>query len=500
MRSLPERRVKKKVAKGRYRYLFSNMALFTVSNFVSKLLVFLLVPFYTSVLTEAEYGIADVMQTTLLLTVPILSVNAGEAALRFALSGEDHSAVLKTGSKYVIRAVSLVFALGAVISGVLKSGLFEKAGLTPEEASLYAAYAAVFIILFAADSFYEFMLLYCQGCDKTKIMITGSISCTALVIISNLVLLLIFKLGLYGYLAAQVISFCGAALIMFVLIGGAQRLKNAKKDEALEKEMYEYGRNMQLYAASSWANNAIDRYFILAMLGSAANGLYGVAYKIPAILTTFQRIFAQAFQMSAVKEYEGEDRAEFFSGLFRKYNALMVVLCAWLIYFLKPLAAFMFRKGFFEAWILVPPLLISVIFGALEGYLGSICLAFKDGRSMGKATGTGAVVNIALNSILIWTFGAPGAAAATCISYFVMFAMAYGYVSRHVKLDVGFGLNLACYAVLTAEAVIIILELKGFYIWNLALCLFLTAVYAKELIPVAGKLIEVLQHRKEGAS
>ena len=87
------------MSRGRYRYLFSNMALFTVSNFVSKLLVFLLVPFYTSVLSEAQYGVADVMQTTLLLTVPLLSLNIGEAALRFALAGENQKNVLKTGLK-----------------------------------------------------------------------------------------------------------------------------------------------------------------------------------------------------------------------------------------------------------------------------------------------------------------------------------------------------------------------------------------------------------------
>ena len=72
------------------------MALFTVSNFVSKILVFLLVPFYTDVLTESEYGIADVMQATLLLAVPLLSMNAGEAALRFALEHTDrYGSILK---------------------------------------------------------------------------------------------------------------------------------------------------------------------------------------------------------------------------------------------------------------------------------------------------------------------------------------------------------------------------------------------------------------------
>ncbi|MBQ9504275.1 MAG: polysaccharide biosynthesis C-terminal domain-containing protein [Lachnospiraceae bacterium] len=484
------------MSKGRYGYLFSNMALFTVSNFVSKLLVFLLVPFYTSVLSEAEYGVADVMQTTLLLTVPLLSINIGEAALRFALSGEDRKSILKTGLKYVTRAVSLVFALGVAVIGVGNAGVFALINERLHTQAPLATYIAVFIVLFAADSVYEFMLLYCQGCDRTKIMITGSISCTALVIASNLCLLLIFRLGLYGYLAAQIISFFGAALIMFILVKGADALRSAEENEELERTMCDYGRNMQLYAASSWANNAIDRYFILIMLGSAANGLYGVAYKIPAILTTFQRIFAQAFQMSAVKEYQGADRAEFFSGLFKKYNALMVVLCAWLIYFLKLIAAFLFRKGFFEAWVLVPPLLVSVIFGALEGYLGSICLAFKDGKSMGRATGTGALVNIVLNFVLISWLGALGAAVATLISYFVMFVLAYVYASSHVRLSVGFGMNILCYALLLIESACVMGGLPGWQIWNAVIALILTGIYLRELMPVAKRLVERINGKR----
>ena len=39
-----------------YRRLLSNTFLFSVSTFGSKLLLFLLTPFYTSVLSQGEYG------------------------------------------------------------------------------------------------------------------------------------------------------------------------------------------------------------------------------------------------------------------------------------------------------------------------------------------------------------------------------------------------------------------------------------------------------------
>ena len=214
--------------------------------------------------------------------------------------------------------------------------------------------------------------------------------------------------------------------------------------------MASYCRVMLLYSTASWVNNALDRYFILFMLGAVQNGLYGAAYKIPAILMVFQRIFSQSFQMSATKSYKEEDSGRFFGNLYELYNAVMLTGCGFILLMLRPLAAFMFRKGFFEAWVLVPPLLISVIFGALEGYLGSICLAYKDGRSMGIATGTGALVNIILNFAGIRLFGALGAAYATMISYFTMFAIAYVLTGKHIRLEVDIKRNVLGYVLILA--------------------------------------------------
>ena len=457
------------------------MALFTISSFVSKLLVFFLVPFYTSVLTESEYGIADVMQSTLLLAVPLLSLNAGEAALRFGLDkGADHAEILKIGLKRVLISDIIAALLSvAVIIFRLTAGYGPRAG-----------YMLFLLVLYLADSFYEYMLLYCQGTEKVQIMICGSVSCTFLVIICNIVFLLLFSMGLFGYLLAQVISFAGSGMLIFFLLDGFSMLKEAKGRKELEAEMKGYGSGMLLYSTSSWINNALDRYYILILLGTAENGLYGVAYKIPAILTIFQRIFAQSWQMSASKEIDDGDRDAFYSRMFNIYNAIMVIGAAGIILFLKALARIMFQKSFFEAWVLVPPLLISVIFGALEGFLGSICLAFKDGKSIGRATGLGAAVNIVLNYFLIIEYASMGAAIATLVSYFVMFAAAFIMLGKYVKLKVSMRKNFFAYLLLIIESLVITMNIKNFYIINVFIVLLIIILYAKELfafLAVIGK-------------
>ena len=71
--------------KEKYKYLTKNVLIFAVSSFGTKFLSFLLVPFYTSVLTTAEYGIADIITTTATLMMYICTVNIADAVLRFAI-------------------------------------------------------------------------------------------------------------------------------------------------------------------------------------------------------------------------------------------------------------------------------------------------------------------------------------------------------------------------------------------------------------------------------
>lgn len=82
----------------KYKKLGKNIALITIGNFASKILSFFLIPFYTAVLTTAEYGTADLMTTTINLVSPFFTLLISEAIMRFALEKEkDKSQVFMIG-------------------------------------------------------------------------------------------------------------------------------------------------------------------------------------------------------------------------------------------------------------------------------------------------------------------------------------------------------------------------------------------------------------------
>ncbi|EGP4897629.1 polysaccharide biosynthesis protein, partial [Enterococcus faecium] len=74
----------------KYKRLISNSLIFAVGNFGSKILLLLLVPFYTFQLTTSEYGTADLVTTTINMLLPIVTLSIYEATLRFTI-GEDEN-------------------------------------------------------------------------------------------------------------------------------------------------------------------------------------------------------------------------------------------------------------------------------------------------------------------------------------------------------------------------------------------------------------------------
>ena len=58
----------------RYKQLFSNTVILAIGTFSSKLLVFVLMPLYTRVLTQDQYGIVDLLVQTGNFLIPLVSV------------------------------------------------------------------------------------------------------------------------------------------------------------------------------------------------------------------------------------------------------------------------------------------------------------------------------------------------------------------------------------------------------------------------------------------
>ena len=81
--------------------LGKNTALMFVGNFASRLLSFFLVPLYTYCLSTDEYGVSDLIFTTVQLLIPLLTLVASEALIRFTLDKDSNKSHIFTVSSFI---------------------------------------------------------------------------------------------------------------------------------------------------------------------------------------------------------------------------------------------------------------------------------------------------------------------------------------------------------------------------------------------------------------
>ncbi len=92
----------------KYGKLAKNTMLISIGVLTSKLIVFLMVRFYTGYLTPAEYGDADLISQTANLLFPVVSLGITDGVFRYAInSSTDRNRVFSSGA--------LVILLGSIV-------------------------------------------------------------------------------------------------------------------------------------------------------------------------------------------------------------------------------------------------------------------------------------------------------------------------------------------------------------------------------------------------
>lgn len=388
------------------KYLLKNLGLLTISNFSSKILVFLLVPLYTSILTTTEYGTYDLAISTVSLLYPILTLNIVDGVMRFSMDknySKENIAII------AFKFLSISTILYGLITIIIKHlGLFE--GLE------------IFIFLYYLSySTYQFFVQISKGLEKVSDMAIAGVISTLSLIIFNLLFLFKFKLGLNGFFLANILSQLIPSLYFIFRLKFWNYIKDFNIDKSLEKEMLKYSIPLIATTLGWWANNTLDKYAVTWLCGVAANGILSVSYKIPTILNTLQGIFTSAWQISAIKEYGEEETSKFYGKTFSLVNFLMCAACSVLIILTRPLAHMLYANDFYVAWEYVPFLLISSVINCASGLLGPILSAKKDTKAMMWSAIIGVIFNAIFNIVLIYLIGIQGATIATMGSSLIIY-------------------------------------------------------------------------------
>ncbi|MBQ9086835.1 MAG: polysaccharide biosynthesis C-terminal domain-containing protein [Clostridia bacterium] len=428
---------------GKYKRLMSNTAILGAGTFASKVLVLLLMPFYTGILSTAEFGTADLISQTANLLMPLAAVGICDGIFRFTLDaaadGESKKRILSTG-------MAILLAGSALLCGVIQLlRLFD----------LLSGYLLLITLYVIAANLHAAFANYIRALGKTTLFAVQGIVNTMLTVLLNVLFLLVFDMGSTGYVLSVVIADFTMAIVLFVAARLYRDLSWRLADKQTARDMLKFS-VPYIPTTVLWLITSVsDRYVVAAYCGEATNGLYAAAYKLPTLLTLVSGVFVEAWHFSTVKDAGEEEKSSFFGTVYVNFMSVMFMGASVLVAGAKIFTRILLSDSYYASWQYVPMLTMAMVFSTLVSFLGSVYFLKKKSTLSMLTALAGAVINVVLNFVLIPSHGAMGAAVATFISYLAVYVTrAYDtahYLSfpmRHLRVIVNGGVLLLQTAVM----------------------------------------------------
>ncbi len=405
----------------KYKKLSCNTLLFALNSFGAKAISFFLLPLYTAVLSCEDYGTIDLITSAALLLIPVLTLNIQDAVLRFTLEKERNKGdIISVGIRQNLIGVSLLAVLLFVLTYF---HLLE----------LDTRYICFLFAYFLLHGLYNCFSMYLRATDRVRLFVISSLSNALVASALNVVLLAYVRMGINGYLIAN-ISGILLATTMMLLMGGILKDFNWKTPRKLTREMLLYSSPLVINSVAWWINDISSRYVLTMLCGVATNGIFAVAYKIPTILATLQTIFYNSWSISAIKDFDKDDTDGFLGNIYTLLSCVSSIGCSLIMIMNIPLASVLYSNQYFRAWEFVPFLLLGAVFNGFALFEGALFAAAKKTKLILYTTLFGASINLSANFLLIQLIGALGAAIATMMGYFVTWLVRTLQVRKLVKL------------------------------------------------------------------
>ena len=420
--------------------LAKNTAIVSIGKICTQLITFFLLPVYTAVLSNEEYGVVDLLNTLTSLLLPIATLQIEQGIFRYLLdcreNKEKQTTLITTVSKFILvqSAICILIFLCA----------------SPFIHNEYKYFLMANLLMGILSSI---SLQICRGLGDNKTYAVGSFITGALTVILNVIFIVVFKWGAYGMLIATAISNLLCAIYVFVKKKIYKYIDIKQNDKKLLKDIIKYSVPLIPNMISWWIVSASDRTIISAVIGVAQNGIYSAANKFSGIFSTLYSVFNLTWTESASININSEDRDEFFSKIFDFIVRFFGSLCLGTIAVMPFVFGILVNEKFAESYYQIPILILGSVFNILVSFLGSVYVAKKLTKEIAKTSIIAAIINIVVNIALINQIGLYAASISTVIAYFAMFIYRWIDVKKYVSIKT----NKALIAVLSVSFLVAII-------------------------------------------
>jgi O-antigen/teichoic acid export membrane protein len=404
--------------------LLKNTSILLIGNFLSKLLAFILVPIYTHYFSPSEYGEIDFYLIILTMLYILVSLQSIESAFRFVQDSNKKENVTSTitNASTIAFVGIIIFIIVMLVYGKVTS--FQ--------------YTYIFIGFVSTSIFANMFLETIRGMNKTTSYVMVNVISTVISSACNILFVVGIGIGAIALLITPIIA---NVLVITIILYKERFIQYFKASAVCLKEIKE-----QLYfsiplipnAISIWLLSAIGRFVLLFYYGAHSVGILAFALKFPLLLGVFSSVFYMAWQISAVSQYNANDKNIFASNVFNQYALLLLTSLLLFLPAVKVLIFTIMGDAFIEAWLYIPIFLIGVVVRAFAQFYNVGFYGAKKTIVVFHSSLIAAIIYFTVSMILAQYLYILGIAIAYATSEVVYWLYIIRKVSPYLKISINY--------------------------------------------------------------
>jgi len=394
----------------------------------------LLVPLYTRFLSPADYGVYSLIGIVFSLLLFVYDFGMINAIFRWYYQYAPHDEVLRR--RVINTALIFLFTLALGFTLILWSGagILSKI-LLGDSGSIQLIRLMLLGVLLQSLTWVPLSLLRIKErvLNFTSITISG----IALMIAANYLFLSAGR-GLRGIYEAYITAYLFMVLALFFMTRKEYAVDFSFKEL---KGMLKFGLPYLSVLFFSWTIDFSDRYLLARLSSLEQVGLYSVGYRIGQAMYLVVKTFIVAWvplMLSLSQEY-GSSAQKIFGKILTYFIFSILFIFLAVSVFSKEIIQIFTSQPYYEAARVIPWIAFSYVLNGV--YLFMLCglIVAKNIYVQPLILCIAAIVNVALNILLIPRFGMMGSAAATVVCYFLVASATYLFAQKFYPIPVEWG-------------------------------------------------------------
>ena len=411
--------------------LAKNGAIYGLSGMLQRFIGFLLLPFFTKILTTQDYGVFAMVSLIGIAINGLLSLGTSNSngILFFRKTKANHrSEVIWTNFILLIGNGIFWYLFLYTIAPQISSLIFQT--------NIYSSLIRLFIIGTVLNSITNPLLSYLRYQEQAKKYATLTLLGSFVTSISSVYFILIMKIGIKGLILSSILGSTTTLMLTFiVVIRETKFLLNSSLIFPLVKIGFPSIFGLFAFLLIDYA----DRQMIERFIGLSELGIYSIGYGFGMVMNLFVGAFGEAwspFFISYTKKTK--EAKQIFGNVLTYYLLSFGSLVTMFFIFAKPIVLLITAPSFHECWLIVGLVSAGYFFkGCYLIFLPGIYFAEKL-KYQSIIEWIAAFLNIILNLLLIPIFGLLGAAISTLLSYMILPVLAWYYSRSYLKVDYNF--------------------------------------------------------------